>query len=54
MTNILKTIKIEGASGVIIWGKSSEFKTESQCQNFKSYFENDLIKSFQDFRKIRS
>lgn len=54
MANILKTIKSEGGNGIILWGSSSQFKTETQCRAFKSYFENDFSRIIQDFRKIRS
>lgn len=54
MSNILKTIKSEGGHGVILWGSSSQFKTESQCRAFKSYLESEFFRVVQDFRKIRS
>jgi hypothetical protein len=53
MFNILRTIKSEGGDGVILWGSSSQFKTETQCQTFKSYLESYFFKVVQDFRKIR-
>jgi Hyaluronidase len=53
MMNILRTIKSEGGNGVILWGSSSQFKTESQCRAFKSYLETDFFKVVQDVRKIR-
>lgn len=54
MMNVLKTIRSEGGDGAILWGSSSQFKTESQCRAFKLYFENDFTRIIQDFRKIRS
>lgn len=54
MMNILKAIKSGGGNGVILWGSSSQFKTESQCRAFKSYIENDFVKIVQDVGKIRS
>lgn len=53
MANILKTIKSEGSDGAILWGSSSQFKTELQCRTFKSYFENEFLKTLQDFRRIQ-
>ena len=53
MTNILKTIKSEGGNGVILWGSSSQFKTEAQCRAFQTYFVTDFLRVVEDFRKIR-
>lgn len=53
MINILKTVKSEGGNGVIIWGSSSQFKTEVQCQSFKSYFDRDFLQVISDFKKLR-
>lgn len=53
MMNILTTIKAQGGNGVVLWGSSSQFKTEAQCKLFKSYFEENFLKVLQDFRKIK-
>ncbi|CAG9801227.1 unnamed protein product [Chironomus riparius] len=43
MMNILKTIKSEGGHSVILWGSSSNFKTESQCRAFRDYYDREFI-----------
>lgn len=53
MMDILKTIKADGGHGVILWGSSSQFKTETQCRAFKSYLESDFYRIVRDVRKIR-
>jgi hypothetical protein len=50
MLNLIKTIKVEYGNGIIIWGSSSQFKTASQCQAFKSFLENDLSKVIRDLK----
>lgn len=53
MMNIMQTVKLESGNGVIIWGSSSQFKTASQCQAFKSFLENDLKRVIQDSTKLK-
>lgn len=53
MMNILKAIKSEGGTGVILWGSSSQFKSESKCREFKEYMERDFVNIIKDFRRLR-
>jgi len=53
MMNVLKTIKAEGGNGVILWGSSSQFKTEAQCRTFQSYFTGNLVPLLNDVKKTK-
>jgi RIO-like serine/threonine protein kinase len=53
MINILKAVKSEGGTGVILWGSSNQFKSEKNCREFKEYMERDFVNIIKDFRRLR-